>query len=519
MRSLLAAMLLLLPGAALAQGSFTMPLPDASLPLGTVTVKVTGGSMSDKKVGTEVLLLGVSVEGQTSEVSRAKSGEDGRARFSDLKTGASYQLTLVGEGKQPASAVFSGPAEGGLRFLVSLGGANPMAGGAMPGGASGGGMPGQGAMPADHPPTSGHGMAKKEQSKGAAKIEPTDLVEAGNLLVRVVKGKAKTPVKGAVVMITANPAAAATPGKVLLTAGEGLKRRTDEKGEVKVALPADKGGNALILAAHDELTYRSRPLTGAKDKGLLATFQVFDRTASKAEVTLGPGTQMVAQVVEKRVSFMQVLRLSNNGDTIFDPGKTGMVLPLPGGASNVEFPEQFKGLVATDEDKRELRLIVPLPPGDLEVRYFFEVSFSGNEVELVQTLPLASAGASISVINKFPVKVSGPQVTGSGMREVEGPTASKRLVYTLDKVPAGGKWELLLSGLPAKDERATWAVLGLAGLLLVWGVGAAAGGAAHARRRREEKDALLDRLASGEAGDDADALRARVRELLQEEHM
>ena len=62
--------ILLLPGSAMAQGSFTQPLPDASLARGTVPVKVTGASMSEKQVGTEVILLGVTLEGQTSVVAR-----------------------------------------------------------------------------------------------------------------------------------------------------------------------------------------------------------------------------------------------------------------------------------------------------------------------------------------------------------------------------------------------------------------------------------------------------------------
>ena len=510
---------LLLPTPAMAQasGSFTMPLPDASLSGGTVTVKVTGASMSEKMVGTQVILLGISAESQASALSKTTTGKDGRAMFKDLKAGASYQLTLGGQGTQPVSGIFTGPAEGGLRFLVSLGGANPMPGGAMgAGGASPGG--GGGSMPAGHPPTSGHGMNPAQgQGKGAAEITPTDLVEAVKLLVRVVKGRGKTPVAGAIVMITADPTAAVTPGKLLLATPDKLKRRTDDKGEVRMDLPADKGGAAMVLAAHDELTYRSRPLSGAKDKGLLVTFQVFDRTSDKAGVIFGAGTQLVAQVTEGRISFMQVLRLSNTGDSIYDPGKEGLDLPLPEGASGVEFPAEFKGLLITDEDKRELRFLAPLPPGELDLRYFFEVSFSSSETEIIQPLPLACPEASVSVVNKFPVKVTGPSVTGSGMREVEGANSKPRLVYRLGKQPAGGKWELTLSGLPAKDERGMWIVLGLAALIILWGVGAAVAGSARARARAQEKEQLLDRLARSGDGDKAETIRARLRALIQQE--
>ena len=509
--------ILLLPTSALAQGSFTQPLPDASLARGAVTVKVTGDSMSEKKVGTEVILLELSAGGQTSAAARETTGPDGRAKFKDLKAGVSYQLTLKGEGSQPVSGVFMGPAEGGLRFLASLGGVNPMSGSA-PGSASPGA--GGGAMPPGHPPTSATGPGaspKKGQGAGAAKIEPTDLVEAGHLLVRVLKGKGLTPVVGAIVMVTANPAAAATPGKLMLAADEKLKRLTDEKGEVRIQLPADKGSRAMILAAHDELTYRSRSLGGGGEKGLLATFQVFDRTSKATDVMLGPGTQLVAQVMEGSISFMQVLQVMNNGDSIYDPGKAGLDLPLPVGAMGVQFPENYKGLIVTDEDKRFLRLVAPLPPGELDLRYFFEVSFKGGEVEIIQPVPFACPEASISVINELPVKVTGPVVTGSGMRGVAGANAKPRLVYALGKQPAGGKWELVLSGLPSKDERAIWIVMGLAGMIMIWGVAAAVGGTARARRRQEQKDQLLTRLASQGDEAKAQALRAQLRALMREE--
>ena len=158
--------------------------------------------------------------------------------------------------------------------------------GGVPGATSSGA--GGGAMPPGHPPTAGHGaMANKDQGAGAAKVEPTDLVQPGHLLVRVLKGKGLTPVVGAVVMITADPDAATTPGKLMLAADEKLKRRTDQKGEVRIQLPADKGSQAVILAAHDELTYRSRSLGGGADRGLLAPFRSL--TAPPARPTSSSG--------------------------------------------------------------------------------------------------------------------------------------------------------------------------------------------------------------------------------------
>ncbi|MDX2090245.1 MAG: carboxypeptidase-like regulatory domain-containing protein [Kofleriaceae bacterium] len=113
-------------------GAIGHPLPESSLAVGTVTVRVVDGTPSKPVVGTDVTLL---VNGQPRQ---ARTDAAGRATFSDLPPGASVQAKIIdADKKEQASETFPVPAQGGTRLMLSvspfqgMGGAPPMAGGGM----------------------------------------------------------------------------------------------------------------------------------------------------------------------------------------------------------------------------------------------------------------------------------------------------------------------------------------------------------------------------------------------------
>jgi hypothetical protein len=123
-------------------GAIGHPLPESSLAVGTITVRVVDGTPSKAVAGTDVTLL---VNGQPRQ---ARTDAAGRATFTDLPVGASVQAKIVdADKKEQASDTFPVPAQGGTRLMLSIspfqgmGGAPPMAGG---GGAMG--MPSARAM-------------------------------------------------------------------------------------------------------------------------------------------------------------------------------------------------------------------------------------------------------------------------------------------------------------------------------------------------------------------------------------
>jgi hypothetical protein len=90
------------------------PLPEGSMPVGTVTVRVIAGSLGAAVIGTDVTLT-VNGEPRT-----AKSDGSGRATFRDLPVGATVQAKITDEQQQPQSSVaFTVPPSGGMRLMLS----------------------------------------------------------------------------------------------------------------------------------------------------------------------------------------------------------------------------------------------------------------------------------------------------------------------------------------------------------------------------------------------------------------
>ena len=101
------------------------PLPDPSLDVGTVTVRVVDGSPRNPLSGVVVELLSGAEEG--ARVAKpARTNEQGRASFSGLQVGSTFAVraaipakTAGAEDKALSSDPFPIPTKGGVRFMLS----------------------------------------------------------------------------------------------------------------------------------------------------------------------------------------------------------------------------------------------------------------------------------------------------------------------------------------------------------------------------------------------------------------
>ena len=122
-------------------GAIGKPLPSSDLPVGTVSVRVIAGKVSDPVVGTDVTLV---VNGTPRQ---ARTDAGGRATFASLPAGATIQAKVTStdeDKKEFSSDEFQLSSESGERLMLSTRPFEPMGGGgAAPfaGGGGGGGMP------------------------------------------------------------------------------------------------------------------------------------------------------------------------------------------------------------------------------------------------------------------------------------------------------------------------------------------------------------------------------------------
>lgn len=152
-------------GGGKAGGRFTMPLQSPEMPRGALTVKVVGKGMKDIRVGQQVTLQEINLDGGASK-REAATGEDGRARFSGLRADSRYSVVVEVGGARVSSPGFSGPQSGGLRILLTLA--------AAPAGEPGGHPdPGQRtSMPPGHPATGGKAMPPGHPATGRGATPP-----------------------------------------------------------------------------------------------------------------------------------------------------------------------------------------------------------------------------------------------------------------------------------------------------------------------------------------------------------
>jgi hypothetical protein len=517
------------PAGAAGSETFSLPLPSPDLPAGALTVKVVGSNMGDLKVDQPVMLERPG--GQPADTRTARTGKDGRARFDGLDAKVEYVVAAEVGGTVHRSQPFLGPASGGLRLLLTLGaGASAPGASALPPSAQSplpAGHPqipaSPGVMPEGHPPvgqdpvTPGTPEARPgEPEGGAAQIAPAGELASGQVLVRVVKGASKKPVAGAMVTVDRlGVFRTDAEGKLLVTLPGVLERApASQPGAPHGQAPSH--GPAVIMVRHDGLTYRSGRIRSPAAGGLTATFVVFDRTRDPSRLTLGTGSHWVCQIGESALNFMQVLNLSNQGDTVFDPGPEGLRLPLPQAARNAEVPEEYKQLLTVDREQNQLRVVAPLPPGSLPVRVFYEMPYQGADLDFRQKLPLSSGESVLVVVNSDRVRVLGPSVESAAAARA---SERKGLQIVLRPVKAGAFLELTLSDLPHRDRRDVYGALGLAGLLALWAVAAAWSAPRSARRREEQREQLLQQLVqlrrSKHRGDPASQRR---KEILEELH-
>lgn len=274
-----------------------------------------------------------------------------------------------------------------------------------------------------------------------------------------------------------------------------------------------------VHVRHDELTYRSSTLERPAAGGLRVSFTVFDRTTDTSRLVLAEGSHWVCQVADGVLRMMQIWQLQPRGDQIVDPGTEGLELPLPAGAAGVEVPRQLQGIVVHEPDRGALRLRAPVPPGGLPLRVFYSLPYRGPHLELSQPMTVALAPALLHVLNHPGLVVGGPASAGPPRRA----EASERgEVFPLEAVPAGGRLELSLEGLPHRDRRGLYAVLALALGVTLWGVIGALTGPRRAREIDDRRAQLLERLerlthTAGEGGEEDRRRREREREAVMQE--
>jgi hypothetical protein len=410
--------------------------------------------MTDAISGADVLGSWTTPNGKT-KTSTVKTGNDGRAIFSNVPVGSTFTAKTTVEGEALATQAFVVPDQGGTRFLVIVGGEPAQAMGA-----------------AMAPPASGaagnaeaHGGQPQQLGIRSGKVEASDDVKAGSVELKV-EGADGKPVAGVGVDMGH-------------AAGKGVESAhavTDGNGVAHFAgLKADSTTIYAAVIAHDGMRVGTPTFGLEAKRGAAGEIKLPGRTDSLSALRIASSSRMLVELREDAIGLLQNLVIENTSDTIFDPGPRGLFIPLPEGFTGAE---KLPG--GNDIEIKEgvgAFLHAPILPAEsmgasAQVRLGYVLAtHETRELEIVLPMPIGLQGGLVLVPADHPIGLSAPGLrTRASERDENG---NELRIFELDAVPAGQALRLTLVGLPTHSQTGRWIAAMLAGLLVAGGIVAA----------------------------------------------
>lgn len=430
-------------------GATSAPLFVGDLPVGTVSVRVTRPSMTEPIADAEVVGSWMGKDGKRKST-MIKTGEDGRAIFSDVPVGSMFGAKATVEGEDLVTAQFPVPDQGGTRLLMIVGAQaaeamNEMAGGAM----------------------AGKAAESKVLAVRSGKVEARDNIKAGTLEITVLGEDGKS-ISGVGVDL----------GRVQ-HAANGVKfvhAVTDPSGIAHFAdLKTGEGAQYAAVVERDGLRVGSPAFAMDAQRGAAGEIRVPARTNDLSVLRIGSASRMMVESREEALGVLQNLLVENTSDKVFDPGQRGLFIPLPDGFAGAE--KLPGGAELEIKEGVGVFLHGRLPPTQspgaaVQVRLGYALTTHETpEFEIVQPMPLGLQGALVLIPGESSIDLSAPGIrTRPPERDDNG---NELRMYDLDAVMPGHALRLTVRGLPTRSQVGKWIAAGLVGLLIIAGLLAA----------------------------------------------
>lgn len=337
---------------------------------------------------------------------------------------------------------------------------------------------------------------------------PMGDLPVGTVTVRVARGAVTSPIPGVSVELTGAgaPRTAATDDQGRATFS-GLTPGTRVKADATVAgeklesqefdVPSAGGIRVALVATDPEMAKK------AEEDRRLAASAAIDGT-----VVLGEQSRIVIELGDDGLNVFNILQILN---TARRPVKIAAPLnfDVPSEAIGLGLLEGApKGAVASGH---RVTIDGPFPPGTTLLQFGYTLPFSGEEMQISQSMPVQLTDLAVAVQTTGAMRLSSPQLAQQRQMSADGQSF---IVAQGPAVAAGGAVTLNLSGLPHAPTWPRNVALALASVVLLGGGWAAVRrpkGAAEAAERGG-LEARRERLFSSLAALDAQHRRGEVDE-------
>ena len=418
-----------------AQAMVARPLLVGDLPVGTVTVRVGRGSLSNAAVGVEVVAAVTSPDGTASQrIEKTKS--DGRATFSDLPVGAEFRAEAQLGSEHLQTAAFTIPAQGGARLMLLA-------------------REGEGEDESDeagapaNPHTGAHGhsgnLARAAVRGLAGAVTAKAGLAAGTLEMRFV-GPDGAPIVGQEVRL--GHSTGAQEAMAFVTS------RSDKDGLVRFAGLETGEQNEYVAAIDREgLLVGSGPIRLAGEHGFAGELRVPGQTSDPAVLQVSSSSKLLVDLREDALAVMENLVLENTSDRIFNPGPGGLRIPLPAGSSSGSPMEGGARLEANESSTMLLREAIP--PTSLatpaQARFGFFIPTAGeSRITLRQPMPFGIESPVVMVPEGHHLSITAPSLQAVAPQPDD--RGGQIQIFQLASVPRNGVLSISVSGLPTRGS-------------------------------------------------------------------
>jgi hypothetical protein len=417
------------------QAMAARPLMVGDLPVGTVTVRVGRGSLSNAAVGVPVEAAVTAAGGKVSKRTE-ETKADGRATFSGLPAGAQFRAEVVVDGERLRTESFAIPTQGGARLmLVSSEG-------------RGEGEEGEVApMPANpHAGGHGHGGNLAEAIVGAllGTVAAKDGLAAGTLELRLID-----PDGAAIADQEVKLGRSAGKPEVMTS----VTSSSDKNGFVRfAALQTGDSYRYTAVIDRDGLRLHSATFSLSPDHGAAGELRVPGRTSESSVLQISSSSKLLIDLREDALAVMENLVLENNSDKIFQAGPAGLAVPLPAGANNLGALEGGAHLELSEGATMALREAVP--PQDalgipVQARFGFFLPTGGEgSLTIRQPMPLGIETPVLMVPESHHLKLAAPGL--QAMAPQTDDRGAGMQIFQLASVPRNGVLTITVSGLPTR---------------------------------------------------------------------
>jgi hypothetical protein len=329
---------------------------------------------------------------------------------------------------------------------------------------------------------------------------PAQELANGTVTVRVVREAIGNNVPGQQVSVTVG--------------GTTRTATTDAQGRAEFTdLPKD-GANAIAEVTVDGEKLVSQPFAVPTSGGLrvilvagiakAAERKKQEEAAAAAQpptkgiVVLGGNSRVLMQFNNDALDVYYILEIVNSARTRVDTGGP-LVIDLPRGATGATALEGSSKTATVTETK--ITVAGPFASGTTTVQAAFRMPYSGGDLTMTQTWPVAFQQVIVGVQKVGDLRVASPQLTQTS--DVRTENGDLFVLGNGPALPAGGTLTLTLSGLPFHNTTPRYVTLAIAAGLLAFGAWLAVSGRTKKDETRQalvaRRDTLLGQLAQLES--------------------